>query len=205
MDKINFQNGVSGNTPLNATNLNKMQENVEMEFINVPKLIYSKIVGPTEIDGFTITGIELKDGNQYKIIVDGSLDGPYDDPGVFDLIARFNNETPTICRTTIFGTMKTSTTDGIQNVYATTEYLRILRGYIGYGCLSEVQLTYRNQLIRALGQYACFGNADNNVINQQIATMLGRYSGDITKIEIGLSSNVIKLSEGTIIKIYELP
>lgn len=29
MDKINFQNGVSGNTPLNATNLNKIQDNVE--------------------------------------------------------------------------------------------------------------------------------------------------------------------------------
>lgn len=29
MEKINFQNGASGNTPLNATNLNKLQENIE--------------------------------------------------------------------------------------------------------------------------------------------------------------------------------
>lgn len=29
MDKINFQNGASGNTPLNATNLNKLQDNIE--------------------------------------------------------------------------------------------------------------------------------------------------------------------------------
>lgn len=29
MDKINFQNGESGATPLNATNLNKLQDNVE--------------------------------------------------------------------------------------------------------------------------------------------------------------------------------
>ena len=202
----------SGNTPMSPENLNKIQlefqkEQMELqkELTSVSKLIYSKVVGTTEINGFTITDVVFKEGKQYKIIVDGAINGPTDDTQLYNVIARLNNETPSICRSSVFGTIKTGTTDGIQNAYSTAEYLRLLRGYISFGCLSEIQLTYRSYLIRALGQYACFGSADDRVINQQIATMLGRYSGDITKIEISPSDSKVTIAEGTIIKILELP
>ena len=45
MDKINFQNGVSGKTPLNATNLNKMQENVEKAIDDTKQTINEKVDG----------------------------------------------------------------------------------------------------------------------------------------------------------------
>lgn len=78
MEKINFQNGASGNTPLNATNLNKLQDNVEiaitevMQGIKIDSLNSSVIntKGEHEI-GADITGYD------FILFVGGGSNGNY--------------------------------------------------------------------------------------------------------------------------------
>lgn len=48
MEKINFQNGI---TPLNDTNLNQMQENVEKEFNSKYKLLWENNNQSSQFDG----------------------------------------------------------------------------------------------------------------------------------------------------------
>lgn len=199
MDKINFQNGASGNTPLNATNLNKMQDNVEKEFTNTSKLIYDKVITEEDVNGFDITNITLKDGKIYKIYVDGMFGG--NSTNITNLKMDFNNETPTICRNWVFG----SEAGEVVNQYATTEYLRILRGKTGYGCNGEIEVCYRGGFIRAICNFAGYGNEPANVVSTRVTTMLGPYTGDITKIRVSTHVENITITVGSIIKIFELP
>ena len=55
MDKINFQNSPNTTTPVNATNLNQVQTNVENEFNN--KAIMSKTTTATSYKDITIPGV----------------------------------------------------------------------------------------------------------------------------------------------------
>jgi hypothetical protein len=164
------------------------------------KLIYDKVVEDADENGFDITGITLKEGKMYKISVDGSLIGNYID-SVNNLKMEFNDEEPAICRNWFLGSEKGE----VINVYSTTNYLRILRAFNGFGAHAETEICYREGCIRAICNFAGYGDVIENSVNTKITTMLGRYTGDITKIHVSTTEPEGKVKAGTKIKIFEMP
>ena len=201
MSYFTFKNG---ETPLNDTNLNNMQDAIKEDISTSAslraKLIYNKVTTEEDAEGFDITDITLKDGKMYKISVDGSLQGTYGD-SVNNLKMEFNDIEPTLCRNWVFG----SEAGSIINTYSLTNYLRALRGFNGFGCHGETEICYRNGYIRAISDFAGYGNSNETSVNTKVTTMLGQYSGDITKIKVSTSDPEGRIDTGSIIKIFELP
>lgn len=168
--------------------------------MNTPKLIYSKITTEEDENGFDITNIRIEEGKQYRISVIGSFKSD-SSINIFNLGAIFNDVIPSVKRTVVFG----SELGQLANAYSTTEYLRILRGYIGYGSQSEVDFTYKGGYIRSIGKYSCTAEIIEKCVNSQITSMLGPYSGTLNKIHISTNDSNVKLQTGTLIKIFELP
>lgn len=167
---------------------------------NTSKLIYSKTTTEEDKNGFDITNIRIEEGKQYRISVIGSFKSD-SSTNIFNLGAIFNDVIPSVKRTVVFGTELGQ----LVNAYSTTEYLRILRGYIGYGSQSEVDFTYKGGYIRSIGKYSCTAEIIEKCVNSQITSMLGPYSGTLNKIHISTNDSNVKLQTGTLIKIFELP
>lgn len=73
MDKINFQNGVSGNTPLNATNLNKLQDNIEKALKGT--VLFENAAGIQGTGTKATLNDDISKYTRFKVVYNVSKDG----------------------------------------------------------------------------------------------------------------------------------
>jgi len=163
----------------------------------MPKLIYNKVTTENDANGFTTTDFQFEDGKMYKIFVNGTLKN-LGGTSIYNIIVDFNNVTPTLARNTLFGTEA----GNIVNMASDSAYLRIARTFSGYGCQSEILVTYRDGYIRANGHYNCTSSGIG--ISTNIETILGSYVGTLTSFKFSCTENQ-QIQAGTIIKIFEMP
>lgn len=165
----------------------------------MPKLIYSYETVDGDKDGFVAQGLVFKENKSYKIITTGSFINTTSRNVTNIYMVCNNNENPQVKRTILTGYEKGS----VINVFSETPYVRVLRGTSGYGAQAEVLVTYRGGYLRSNGNYTTTGSSGDS-LNVDISSMIGSYSGDITKVEFKCSDG-FQIQAGAWIRIFELP
>lgn len=164
---------------------------------NAPKLIYTKVTSQSDANGFDINGITLEPNKNYQISFVGNMTST--DTGTLkNIFIEFNDVTPTVRRSVIFGSEGAQ----LKNSYS-TDSLRLIRGWSGFGTMSDINLIFKGNYIRTIGKYSCTAYTFETSINTTINSMIGPFDS-ITKISVTPETGVT-LDEQAIIKIYELP
>lgn len=164
---------------------------------NLPKLIYSKVTTETDANGFDITGVTFEPNKNYQISYVGNMNGS-DGSTLKNIFIEFNDVTPNVKRSIIFG----SEAGQLKNSYS-TDSLRLIRGWSGFGTMSNIDLIFKENYIRTIGKYSCTASTFDKSLNSTVNSIIGPFD-EISKISITPEAGVTLATE-SIIKIYEMP
>lgn len=193
IDVVDNLNSESTTDALSANQGKTLNEKID----NAPKLIYTKVTSQSDANGFDINDITLEPNKNYQISFVGNINST-DTDALKNIFIEFNDTTPTVRRSIIFG----SEGGQLKNSYS-TDSLRLIRGWSGFGMMSDINLIFKGNYIRTIGKYSCTASTFDKSLNTTIDSMIGPFDS-ITKISITPETNVT-FAEQAIIKVYELP
>lgn len=198
MEKINFENLPSTNTPINAENLNQMQLNAEIEIDKLKSIVFDETI-TNQTSSVNIENLDiLRDDSIYDILIIGET------TEVTDIFVRINNDAGEYYYSIGQITANTGTTDQDFSPYAGLRTKKN-RWYYGHSMRTH-QTIIEGTFVLGSSMYpqynysssCCWGGES---ISSKCTGTFGKQVDNITSIN--LSCNTGNFKTGTRILLFK--